>query len=240
MKWKAAFAAWLLIAATASAKDFVVNAGDIPPFCFEADGRQTGIVVDMLGEVAKARRVGFNIRFVAWKRAQAETQSANDQLIIPLTRTPERERLYTWIAPLITYHFVIVTAGDRPAPRSIEEARGLSIGVLRGNPMEQLLPQMGFSNVVPGNTEEGNARLLQAGRIDAWVVADIVARDVFRRAGGNPKDLHVGPRVGEPMSIFLAASPQFPEADRKLLADELNRLRNSGEIERIVNRYRMP
>ncbi|HYD62315.1 MAG TPA: transporter substrate-binding domain-containing protein [Noviherbaspirillum sp.] len=229
-----------LLAPHAPAKEFTVNTADIPPFCHEQDGKQGGLAVDLLREAAKATGATFNFRFLAWKRAQAETQSASDQLIIPLTRTPEREKSYQWIAPLASYHFVIATRGDRPPPRTLEAAKKLAVGVLRGNPMEIMLPRMGFSNIKPGYTEEALAKLLLGNRIDAWVVADIVAKDVYKKAGGDPGDLHFGPKVGDQMWIYLGASLQFPEADRKLLADELNRLRNNGEAEKIINRYRSP
>jgi polar amino acid transport system substrate-binding protein len=233
-------AAIMLLLPHAHAREFIVNAGDIPPFCHEEDGKQTGMIIDMLHEVAKSTGVIFNIRFLPWKRAQIETQSGTGQLIIPLTRTPERENAYHWIAPMVSYNFVIATHGNKPPPRTIEEAKKLSLGVLRGNPMESLLPKMGFTNLKPGYTEDANAKLLFGNRIDGWVVADIVAADVYKKAGGNPSDLHLGLRIGDTMSIYLAGSLQFPEAERKLIADELNRMRNSGETEKIVNRHRGP
>lgn len=239
MKRLVVFAAFLLVLPVTQAREFVVNAADIPPFCHEEGSTQSGIAVDMLRAVSKATGITFSIRFLPWKRAQIETQSGADQLIIPLTRTPEREKAYQWIGPVVSYNFVVVTVGDRPAPRTLEEARALSVGVLRGNPMEALLPRLGFTNVKPGYTEDAIARLLQSKRIDAWVVADIVAKDVYRRIGGNPAELRVGVRLGDTMSIQLAASPQFPHADRKAIADELNRLWSSGEAEKIINRYRM-
>jgi uncharacterized protein YdbL (DUF1318 family) len=65
-----------------------------------------------------------------------------------------------------------------------------------------------------------------------------VVRDSYKRAGGNLNELRIGPRVGEPMQVYLAASKHFPAADAKLIADEVNRLRASGEINRILDRYR--
>jgi polar amino acid transport system substrate-binding protein len=232
--------ALMLLSHHACAREFIVNAGDIPPFCHEVDGTQAGIAVDMLREVAKSTGIAFTIRFLPWKRAQIETQSNIDQLIIPLTRTPEREKDYQWIAPLISYNFVIATHGGRAPPRTIEEAKKMSLGVLRGNPMENVLPKLGFTNLKPGYTEDANAKLLLGNRIDGWVVADVVARDAYKKAGGNPADLHLGVRIGDTMWIHLAASPQFPEAERKLIADELNRMRGNGEAEKIINRHRVP
>jgi polar amino acid transport system substrate-binding protein len=230
----------LLVAAflQASAKDIIVNTSDISPFCFEEDGKPKGIAVDILNEAGKSIGVTFVYRFLPWKRAQMETRSAADHAIIPLTRTAEREKDYQWLAPLFDYNFVIVTRGDVPTLRSTEEARHLSVGVLRGNPMEHMLPQMGFTNVKPGTSEGLLARQLHASAIEAWVVADLVARDTYRKAGGNPDELRIGTKVGEPMRIYLGASPQFPKEFQKLIADEIGRLKNAGVIDGIVNKYR--
>lgn len=233
-------AAIVLLFPYAYAEEFIVNTADLPPFCHEEGGKQEGIAIDMLRAVSKATGIAFNIRFLPWKRAQIETQAASDHLIIPLTRTLEREKNYQWIAPLGSYNFVIVTRSDRQPPRTIEDVKKLSVGVLRGNPMDTLLPRLGFTNLKPGYTEEALAKLLLGNRIDAWVVADIVAKDVYRKVGGNPADLRLGVKIGETMWVHLGASPQFPQAERKRIADELDRLRASGEAERIINRYRAP
>jgi len=233
-------AALALLLPQAYARDVIVNAGEIPPFCQEEDGRPSGLAVDLLREVSRTTGITFNIRFLPWKRAQVETQSSSDQLIIPLTRTPEREKNYQWIAPLMSYNFVIVTRGDRVPPRTVDEAKKMSIGVLRGNPMEHLLPTLGFTNVIPGYTEDAIAKLLLGNRIDGWVVPDVVARDTYRRAGGNPGELRFGAKIGDTMWVHLAGSLQFPEAERKLIADELNRLRSNGDADKIVGRYRIP
>lgn len=235
---------WLLLAVwfgacmSAVAKDYTVYAGDIPPFCHEKDGAQAGILIDLLSAASRTGGFGFTVRFLPWKRAQAEARAADDVLIIPMTRTAEREASYRWIAPLLSYRFVIVTAGHRPPPRTIEEAKGWTIGVLRGNPMDAMLPRLGFTDVRPGDSEEAVAKLLRTRRIDAWVVADIVAADAYRRAGGDAEELAFGPRIGDAQWIFLAASPRFPDEDHRALGAAFERLRTSGEADRIVSRHR--
>lgn len=239
MKKLLVFAVFMAAFFQASAKDIVVNTSDISPFSFEQDGKPKGIVVEILQEAAKSTEVNFIFRFLPWKRAQLETRAAIDQAIIPLTRTPEREKDYQWLAPLFDYHFVIVTRGEVVPPRSIDDAKHLAIGVLRGNPMEVTLPRMGFTNVKPGTSEGLLARQLQVNLIDAWVVADLVARDTYKKAGGNPDELRFGPRIGEPMRIYLGASPEFPKEYSKQIADAVNRLRSTGAIDGILNKYRV-
>ncbi|NEX63978.1 substrate-binding periplasmic protein [Noviherbaspirillum galbum] len=226
------------IALTVQAADLVVNAGDIIPFCYEADGRQSGIAVDILQEVGKGTGIDFSFRFLPWKRAQLETMASKNQGVIPLSRTPEREKQYQWIAPLFEYQFILVTRAGTPAPKTIDEAKHMAVGVLRGNPMEALLPQLGFTRVIPGNTEEIVAKQLKTRVIDAWVVADLVVMNNYKRAGGDPSELVLGPRIGDPMAVYLGGSPEFSENDKRLISAEVARLRQNGGITRILARYK--
>lgn len=227
-----------MLLAGANAREITVNAGDISPFSFEVNDRPTGIAVDILNAAGKTAGVSFRFNFLPWKRAQLETLASADHAIVPLSRTPEREHDYQWIVMLFEYHFVIVTRAGHAAPATLDDVKKLSVGVLRGNPMHTTLPELGFENLRPGNSEEMLARQLRANLIDAWVAAEPVVRDTYQRIGGNLNELHIGPRVGEPMQVYLAASKGFPAADAKLIADEVNRLRASGEINRILDRYR--
>lgn len=224
--------------AEADARDITVNAGEISPFCFEVDDKPAGVAVDILNVAGKSTGLSFQFRFLPWKRAQLETQASADHAIIPLSRTPEREHDYQWIAMLFEYNFVIVTRAGSPAPATLDEAKKLSVGVLSGNPMHTKLPTLGFENIKPGNSEEMLAKQLRANLIDAWVAAEPVVRDTYKRIGGNLNELHIGPRIGEPMQVYLAGSKRFPAAEAKRIAEEVNRLRASGEISRILERYR--
>ena len=227
-----------LLAIHAHARDIVVNAADIRPFCFEESGRQSGIALDILREVAKSTGIDFRFRFLPWKRAQLETQYGADQTIVPLTRSAEREYQYLWVAELFRYNFVLVLADHVALPKNLEEAKALSVGVLLGNPMERALPEMGFQNVQPGATEEMNARKLRLKRIDAWVVADLVAKSAYKNAGGDPAELRFGPTIGQPMRIYLGASRDFPPGDAQSIAASVARLAKAGKIDAILDSYR--
>lgn len=219
------------------ASEITVDAGPIPPFSYEEQGRPAGIAVDLLNAAGKLYGLGFNYRFLPWLRAQSETRSSTNRIIIPLTRTPEREDQYNWIAELFQYQFVFISAGG-PLPRTLDEARAMRIAVLRGNPAEKILRDQGFMQLEAGFSEEINARKLAARHVDVWVAADLAAKSIYRQAGGDPAQLRFGMKLGEAMHVFLASSPGFNNAATRDIADGVARVRVSGEAERIINRYR--
>ncbi|WP_170252324.1 substrate-binding periplasmic protein [Vogesella urethralis] len=235
--WLVMAGSGLLSTAVAQSTPLLVDAADIPPFSYQTMTGDRGIALDILREAAAASGVGLQFRFLPWLRAQAETRTGRDRLIIPLTRTPEREAQYTWLAKLCDYRFVLFSAG-KPPPATLGEARKLRIAVLRSNPAEALLRQQGFTRLEANTSEDTNARMLAAGRVDAWVAADIAAMAIYREAGGDVSRLRSGPGVGEPMAIYLAASPGYADPQARVLADAINRLQRNGATARIVARYR--
>lgn len=238
MKKILAFAFLSCFLLRAVAGGFVVNAANLPPFCYEINGKPGGIAIEILDQVGQTTGIDFRYRFLPWIRAQLETQVANDALVIPLTRLEERERDYEWIAPLFEYRFVIVTKINAPPIRTLDDLQSLTIGVLRGNPMEARLLQMGLDNIRSVKSEDDLARQLRTGLIDAWVVADLAAKQIYRRTAGTPDELRFSMKIGDPMWVYLAASRGFPISEQRRIAMAVAQLHRTGAIDRIVNKYR--
>jgi polar amino acid transport system substrate-binding protein len=224
--------------AQADVTHYRVLAGDIPPFSFTQDGKASGIAVDMLHAVESELNVHFDFDVCSWPRAQRLAQQGGGYLIVPLTRTPAREPNYHWIAPLYEYQYVFVTS-KRPAPASIEEARTLDSEAFGSGAIVPALKGLHLNNVGLSESEEINAKRLHLGLTQAWLVADILAPYVYRRAGYDPAELHQSPfGVGERSVVELGASPDFPEADAAKIRTTLGHLRQSGKLAEILLRYR--
>lgn len=178
-----------------------------------------------------------------WKRALKLAEEGADgkaALIVPLNRSPEREERFVWIVPLLSDETVLVTlAGTRPEVKSIEQARTWRVGVLLGSPLEAELKEKGFTNVDPGVDEETNARKLQAGRIDAWLVARMVAPFVFERHGFDAKKLIFGIAMRS-NDLHLGATKGLPEAEAQRWRSAMVSLQKSGEYRKIIDRYKAP
>lgn len=215
-----------------------INVGDIPPMSMEVNGAPDGAAIQILQAVEKGGVFKFSYHFLPWQRAQASTLESTADAIIPLTRTPAREDQYRWLAELFSYNFVVVTANGTPAPKSIEEASKLAVGILAGNPAQELLPKLGFTKVFPVTSEEQNGKKLLAKRIDAWVVSDFVAKDLYKRIGGDPASLNFGVRIGEPLHIYMGAAKRFPDSAASAIAKEVERLKADGTVDRIIAKYR--
>jgi polar amino acid transport system substrate-binding protein len=88
---------FLVVGARAFATDVTVLGNESMPWNGIVDGKESGIMVDILNEATKNGAPKFIFKLgLPWVRAQQMVHEQNDQptVIIPLTRTLEREKNY--------------------------------------------------------------------------------------------------------------------------------------------------
>jgi len=213
-----------------------VVASEFPPLTTNEGGQPGGVVLEVVREAGKRAGIALEFSFLPWQRAQLETQTRKDMLIIPFTRTPSREAQYQWVAPVLEFHTVLVTLATPPS--SIEEARTLVIGYVRGTSFKDEAEQAGFPYVEETNDDLTNAKKLKLGRIGAWVTTDLMAHGVYRQAGYDPAELKYGPNLGPVKISYVAASHEFPKEIAKKIANAIDQMRADGSYGAIVKRYR--
>lgn len=216
--------------------------GTIPPYSFIEDGKQKGLIVEIIEAMAKHTGHSGKIKFLPWKRALQDVLDGGQfdqpvRMIIPLNRSDEREFKYTWIQEIYVDDTVFVTKkGMTPKIERAEQALNLSTGVLLGSPLEAQIRRLGFKNVDAAVDEETNARKLNLGRIAVWHVARMVAPFVFIQLGFSPTDLEYSTGL-EPNDLYLAGSKKFPPKIAELWQEAMKKTKEDGTFARIVKKY---
>lgn len=231
-----ALLAMLLAPPALAQRSIKVVAAEFPPLTTDAGGKPGGVVLEIVREAGHRAGVPLEFSFLPWERAQLEVQTRNDVLIIPFTRTPGREAHYQWVAPVLEFHTVLVTLADPPT--SIEQARLLVVGYVRGTSFTDEAKQAGFPYIEESNDDLTNARKLKLGRIGAWITTDLMARGVYREAGFDPAELKYGPDLGPVKISYVAASHGFPKEIAGRIAAGIDQMRADGSYQEIVKRYR--
>ena len=105
-----------------------------------------------------AQRVGHpgRIEFLPWAAAQRIAKTEPDIGILALTRTPEREKEYRWIAKILTDDLIVV-GGQGIDVSALDKVRDRPTGVLAGSGAEALLKGRGFTRIQPQTEEWINA-----------------------------------------------------------------------------------
>ncbi len=161
--------AWLGCACTAAAQpDIQIVGPERLPYIVDRNGSGSGPAVELVRLIARAAGIDQEVRILPFQRAVRQLDEG-DTLYPALLRTPPREDLYVWIGEVFADRAVLFTRRDGPPVSEIAAARRLErISVMRGSELHGILRSFGLQNVETNISEDHNARLLRAERIEAW------------------------------------------------------------------------
>lgn len=217
----------------AEPRDIQLYMPDAPPLALHGDNGH-GITGDIA--VMALQRAGYNAVVVnaPWARAQKRTQESQDIMIVPLSRTPEREAHFTWVANIQPLHRAFFTL-DNPVA-SLEEARQryrlVAVGL--GSAQEEILRRSGFRDDQLYALKLGDQpiQLVRRGRVDAWFTTELEGRHLW---DAGP-DLAMSALLA-PLDMYIACSLQCDPQLVKAVHDALEHMRKDGSLQRISERY---
>ena len=226
------------------AADLRLLAAELPPYTFqipsasvsEFPGPGQGLVYEVVEAMAK--RIGGQsrlIEFMPWRAAQQIAMTEPDIGILALTRTPEREDKYRWLAKVVTDDLILV-GGQGVDVSSLDKVKDRPIGVLLRSGAEALLKEKGFTRIEPAPEEWINARKLRGRRIDAWLAPRLMVIWAYKEVGGDPSTLNIGTIV-RPSEIWLAGSKSLSDAEAKKWQLAFEEIRADGTYDRILAKY---
>lgn len=230
-------------AAKGPAKEMRLLAAELPPYTFqippanvsETPGTDYGFVLEVVTEMA--RRVGHSgrVEFMPWGEAQRLAETQPNVGILALTRTPERETRYRWLANVVTDDLILVGSQGIDVS-SLAKVRERPVGVLARSGAEALLKEQGFTRIKAQPEEWMNARLIQQRRIDAWLAPRLMVIYAMREIGGNLEALSFGEIVRK-SEIYFAASKDLPDAEAEKWEKAFAAVKADGTYQRIEHEY---
>lgn len=235
------------LAATAAAqprpKELRLLAAELPPYAFqmppgsvtEAPGPGQGFVYEVVAEMAQ--RVGHSgaIEFLPWAEAQRIAMTEPNVGILALTRSPEREDKYRWLAKILTDDLILV-GGQGIDVSALDKVKERPIGVLARSGAEALLRERGFTRIRPQPEEWINARLIQQRRIDAWLAPRLMVIYAMLETAGALQALNFGEIVRR-SDLYLAASKSLPDAEARKWEQAFEAVKADGTYARIADKY---
>lgn len=138
--------ALLYVGGVAADEPLALHMPDAPPLTLYHDERGHGMVGDIT--LAAITLSGRTARIVdePWARAQVNVASGQNQLIIPLSRTPEREQRYTWIVPIMPLERAFFSLDEPVNSFAQARQRYRRIGVGLGTAQVEILRREGFAD----------------------------------------------------------------------------------------------
>ncbi|MCO4204555.1 substrate-binding periplasmic protein [Aeromonas taiwanensis] len=220
------------------ARAVVVVAADIPPYVIRSQqGAPSGMAIEVLEEAARRLGETLEIELMPLARALSQTRHRPDVLLLPPARNPQRESQFLWIAPLLEEAFVLVShRNHHPAPLTVADLPGLTVGAMRGSHGQSLIPLLEGVTQELVSEEINNASKLARGRIQGWAVAWNTARYNQQRAGLPLPDLVRGQTL-QRSTLYLAASPRFSPSEAMRWRGVIQEMRQDGSLARILFQY---
>jgi ABC-type amino acid transport substrate-binding protein len=156
-----------------------------------------------------------------------------------LNRTPEREETVHWVGPISRESDYLFESADRPTlVRSLDDARTLSVCVLKGNVHDELLTRAGFTKLMRTGSYSSCLRMLAAGRVQLIAAATNPSMDqrlheaMLPDARVNRTPVKLATTIG-----YIALSRQTPAEEVLRWQQALDRLKQSGELSAMIRLY---
>lgn len=165
-----------------------------PPYNLKAEGKLTGIAVDLL--VASLGDLGHDmsiskIKVLPWARGYRQAVSGPHTVLFSTTRTEQREPLFKWVGPIAPTRVVLLAKkSDGIVIGTSNDIKKYRIGVLRDDIGEQMVVSLGAQENKLTKVAKADSviKMLNNNRVDLWAYEENAARWFIKQAGLNNAD----------------------------------------------------
>lgn len=212
------------------------------PYQFMKNGTLQGLSVDLLVDLLK--RVGSNqgrsdIEIVPWARGYRFAQKEENAILFLTSRTPQREKLFKWVGPVIQNRWELIAKKNRKFKfNAQDELLAYTFGTVIDDVGEQFLLNLGIRR---GRLERTSAyanciKMLRADRVDMVVMSWETFSLFASREEIDTSDYE---------SVFTLASSDLYYAFHKntpqwivaKFQDALDALKTEGKLDALKKKY---
>ena len=198
-----------------------------------------GVFIEIAKKIGEVAGFDIQIKFYPWPRSMKNTIELDNNIIVGLSRTPPREKKFTWIAPFMDLGIGFVTL-QNPI-NSYAQAKQLgSVGLWKGSSYHDELKRSGFNNIRGFSTNPETDRaitLLEKRRLDTWY-GD--ANEFKIRWQHFAKNKNLPLVFGKSIyvdTVWLAGGLKFPAASTNKLKSALEKIKANGQYKKIEVKY---
>lgn len=202
-----------------------------PPFSMVEQGQPQGIAINIITQLFETAKIPYQLLEVPLVRAMVNAKNTNYYCAFPVQRAQTIETDYQWISPiLITRSGLFARQNFNGQLVSLNDAKKMTIGVLRGSGDAEYLRSFGFM-VEEANSQAQNIDKLLAKRFDIWAT-DVLSANFFIRKRGQV--------VAKEVLTFrvtlssLACNSSMPKQDMIKLQDTLDTMIKNGTLQKLT------
>ncbi|HZX27247.1 MAG TPA: transporter substrate-binding domain-containing protein [Telluria sp.] len=207
----------------------------LPPLAIEQSPQRPGALAEVVTELT--RRAGIKARtdFMPWRRALFMSTHFPQTAIFPLTRTPEREPQYRWLAHLYHEQFVFFALKGAQPLDDVAALRARRVAILRGSAQIDWLRRNGYRRLLETASVEEGLRYLRMG------IADVLFGDLDITLGTirtSAPDLDIAASAAQnSTTTWLGGSLDLPADYAARFEPALQSMIDDGTYARIMKKY---
>lgn len=224
---------------TLKADDIKIQAitSSFPPLQMQKGDQSEGFTVNTIKtlvdvvNIANNSSIKIEFKFLPWKRAlKVANSNSPNILFFAISRSPQRENKYQWIAPISQYDIHLFTLDKKLLEqqltmKAIRESEQI-VGVQSGSSTEEYLLSLNFikgSDYLTYTDYREGIRMLYRKRLDYIPMTSFLARGNVCNENLNPEKLFKGIRLNEISNPLWAV---FSKKTSKKLVQQFSTLLN--------------
>ncbi len=228
---------FMFFGGAANGETFKIMTEENPPFNFTDNGKITGLSTEVVVELAK--RVGNtgDIEMLPWARAYGLAQQKEGTILYSMTRTEQREDMFKWVGPVAPNTWVFFAKkGSGITLSSVDDAKKVGkIGTYKDDSCEIFLKAEGFTNLDSVVNDEQNVPKLMAGRINLWIVGELVGIHRAKAKGVNDQLEKV--LTVKDTQLYIAFNKNTSDEEVAKWQAALDSMKADGSYDAIVQKY---
>lgn len=228
----------------ANADTLKVLTEEFPPYNYTESGKITGFSTEVVQAVLKEANLQGEFQSVPWARAYETAQTTDSVLIYSIGRTPQREKLFKWVGVIAPTHYYLFSLPQRKLKFDrLDQAKTYQIATVNEDVGEQFLMARGFvkgQNLQSSVKYELNYEKLKLGRVDLWIMTELVAFHLARQAGDDPaKSLARSLAIHDLGSegYYMALGANTPDALVERLSKGLATIKSNGTYDTLKKKW---
>lgn len=158
-----------------------------PPHQTQIGNKVGGFSTDIVTMIVNEANMNASISIYPWARAYQMVSRQKNTLIYSLARTPERESLFHWIAPVVHFKLGFVKLAQRDDVRvnNMQQAKHYKIAVQRNDLAYTVLNNHGFDLLLTPDIQN-SYHLLLAKKVDLIIDDENYIPAMSKHIGVSP------------------------------------------------------
>lgn len=187
---------------------------DYPPYSIVAeDGSADGFSVELLRASLKAVDLDVSFYVGPWSEVKEDLAEGRIQVLPVVGRTPEREPIYDFTIPYLTFHGAIFLREGDDRIKGVEDLVDKEVLVMEGDNSEEYVKRENVSqHIITTKSFDEAFELLAEGKHDVIIAQKLMGTNILNKLGIN--NVVAGPRLEEFKQEFTFA---VREGDEELL-----------------------